>query len=804
MLNPVRTVLFVIRPCMKQFKIRSCMLQSVKVQVRCTSALTVRTPSSPGFVEWSMPSDAWVDTTELSGEKKKEQSPDTVMEEATEPAPGTVIAQVEQQDAEGEPSEPREETRRVVLVTMEPEESTEVIVKPPEQEPERGTEATEKPSEPVEEKGLETEKRESGDPKDLPEPEIPEKPFVAEEKDQEATSEQEVKFRMKAWSNWLHRQDQKDEEKRIRNRARQRALRQQRRSDREAGLQQAVRKGPSLRRSWTVTVDDPLPKGSVQKVLKHHTKAPRRERIVKLRLIEREVQASRISAKGEYMIQNKHRAWISPKARPQAKSSATSSRSQVRKEFVEIPSSMLHQKGVTMVSLTGSEASDVGNLEEIHGALPESTPTPTKGPKSASSGLTGHERITSETIVRIHADAQGGVSARRQDIKPGTAYYMKRKPEEPGNVKYTSQVRAIWRPSSNAAVSIEAASTSGSEAGHQVLTLTEENLRLHETTRRTPRPAPSLLPMKAKAKPVGPQPPPGPPPGWTDPVVGRPEETANPAVAKPKEPASPVSVDPEKMLEVIAQTGVPEPKTPPVPGPKTPPTPTTRPKAKSRPLTEEQKAVADEVLAQKARDLLKAADLKRDTGTLEEEKPPTASGSGAKRVPKYLAHLTDEEREKLFRSELASERQAGAIEWEKELNRQAKEEEERRKAKALYRSERMAQALEHGKEVQRRRQEEFEKGKQDLLQWRAEEEDRENLRKARRISLEQPAVPPKAGGVVLTPAPKATSEPTVMMGESPATPPEALQAPLSEEEIAYRKQLQEHLSKFSDKREDAK
>ena len=220
-----------------------------------------------------------------------------------------------------------------------------------------------------------------------------------------------------------------------------------------------------------------------------------------------------------------------------------------------------------------------------------------------------------------------------------------------------------------------------------------------------------------------------------------------------------------------------------VPGPKTPPTPPTRPKAKSRPLTEEQKAVADEVLAQKARDLLKAADLKRGTGTLEEEKPSTASGSGAKRVPKYLAHLTDEEREKLFRSELASERQAGAIEWEKELNRQAKEEEERRKAKALYRSERMAQALEHGKEVQRRRQEEFEKGKQDLLQWRAEEEDRENLRKARRISLEQPAVPPTAGGVVLTPAPKAISEPTVMVGESPATPPEALQAPLSEEEI---------------------
>ena len=718
------------------------------------------------------------------------------MEEPTEPAPGTVIAQVEQQDAEEEPSEPREETRRVVLVTMEPEESTEVIVKPPEQEPERSTKATEKPSEPVEkEKGLEMEKRESEVPKDLPEPEIPEKPFVETEKAQEATSEQEVTFRMKAWSNWLHRQDQKDEEKRIKNRARQRALRQQRRSDRIVGLQQAVRKGPSVRRAWTVSKADPEPRGSIRKVLKR-----RKERTVKLRLVEREVQASRVTAKGEYMVQDRHKVWVAPKRRPRA--SGSQEPEKVTKGFVEFQPS--GARGISLVSLTGSETSDVGDLEEIRGALPESAPTPTKGPKSVSSGLTGHERITSETIVRIHADAQGGVSARRQDIKPGTAYYMKRKPEEPGNVKYTSQVRAIWRPSSNAAVSIEAASISGSEAGHQVLTLTEENLRLHETTRRAPRPTPSLLPMKAKAKPVGPQPPPGPPPGWQDPAVDGPEEAASPAVAKPKEPASPVSVDPEKMLAVIAQTGVPEPKTPPVPGPKTPPTPTTRPKAKSRPLTEEQKAVADEVLAQKARDLLKAADLKRGTGTLEEEKPPTASESGAKRVPKYLAHLTDEEREKLFRSELASERQAGAIEWEKELNRQAKEEEERRKAKALYRSERMAQALEHGKEVQRRRQEEFEKGKQDLLQWRAEEEDRENLRKARRISLEQPAVPPKAGGVVLTPAPKAMLEPTVMAGESPATPPEALQAPLSEEEIAYRKQLQEHLSKFSDKREDAK
>ena len=756
MLTPVRTMLFVIRPCMKQFKIRSCVLQSVKVQVRCTSALTVRTPSSPGFVEWSMPSDAWVDTTELSGEKKKEQSPDTVMEEPTEPAPGTVIAQVGQPDVEKDTSEPSQETRRVVLVTMEPEGSTEVIVKPPEQEPERSTEATEKPSEPVEkEKGLEMERRESEVPKDLPEPEIPEKPFVETEKAQEATSEQEVTFRMKAWSNWLHRQDQKDEEKRIKNRARQRALRQQRRSDPIVGLQQAVRKGPSVRRAWTVSKADPEPRGSTRKVLKR-----RKERTVKLRLVEREVQASRVTAKGEYMVQDRHKVWVAHKRRPRASGSREPEK--VTKGFVEFQPS--GAQGISLVSLTGSETSDVGDMEEIRGALPESTPTPTKGPKSLSSGLTGHERITSETVVRISADAQGQISARRQDIKPGTAYYMKRKPEEPGNVKYTSQIRALWRPSSNAALSVTDASISGSEAADPpVLELTEENLkRLDESVKQ--RKTPSIMPIKAKTRPIGPQPPPVPPPGW-QPLVAPPKQPPVPPPKKPPvpgpmmAPTSPVSVKLEEILEVIAKPEeIPEPKTPSIPEPKTPPT---KPKAKSRPLTEEQKAVAEEMLAQKAQDLLKKAE--RGTATLKREKESTASGSGAKRVPKYLAHLTDEEREKLFRSELASERQAGAIEWEKELTRQKKEEEERRKAKTLYRSERMAQALEHGKDVQRRRQEEFEKGKQDLLQWRAEEEDRENLRKARRISLEQNPVTPALGGVILTPAP------TAVLGENPST-----------------------------------
>ena len=429
----------------------------------------------------NMPSDAWVDAAELSGEKKKEQSRNSRTSarhcDRSSRTTGGGRGSIGTERSDAESCSCHDGTREGDRSDRETSRTGT-----------RGsTEVAEKPSEPVEkEKGLEMEKRESEVPKDLPEPEIPEKPFVETEKAQEATSEQEVTFRMKAWSNWLHRQDQKDEEKRIRNRARQRALRQQRRSDRAAGLQQAVRKGPSLRRSWTVTVDDPLPKGSVRKVLKHHTKAPRRERIVKLRLIEREVQASRVTAKGEYMIQNKHRAWIAPKARPQPKASG----SRVKKEFIEVKP----QNGVTMVSLTGSEASDVGDLEEIHGALPESAPTPTKGPKSISSGLTGHERITSETAVRISADAQGQVSARRQDTKPGTAYYMKRKPEEPGNVKYTSQVRALWRPSSNATLLVTDASISGSEAADPpVLTLTEENLRLHETARRTPRQTPSLL-----------------------------------------------------------------------------------------------------------------------------------------------------------------------------------------------------------------------------------------------------------------------------------------------------------------------
>ena len=120
------------------------------------------------------------------------------------------------------------------LVTMEPEKCTEVIVKPPEQaEKEKGSEKFPEPET--------SEKREPEIPKKLPDPKIPEKPFVETAKSQEATSEQEVAFRMKARSTWLHRQDEREEAKRIKNRQRQRALRQQRRADRIAGRQQAWR-----------------------------------------------------------------------------------------------------------------------------------------------------------------------------------------------------------------------------------------------------------------------------------------------------------------------------------------------------------------------------------------------------------------------------------------------------------------------------------------------------------------------------------------------------------------------------------
>ena len=97
----------------------------------------------------------------------------------------------------------------------------------------------------------------------------------------------------------------------------------------------------------------------------------------------------------KYMVQNKRRAWIAPKRRPRPEASE----SRVKKEFIEIKPS----RGVTMVSLTASEASDVGDMEEV----PETAPAPSEAPRSRqSSGLTGAERVTSETIIRIGTTPQ--------------------------------------------------------------------------------------------------------------------------------------------------------------------------------------------------------------------------------------------------------------------------------------------------------------------------------------------------------------------------------------------------------------
>ena len=97
---------------------------------------------------------------------------------------------------------------------------------------------------------------------------------------------------------------------------------------------------------------------------------------------------------------------------------------------------------------------------------------------------------------------------------------MKRRPQEKEKVKYTSQIRSLLRPADNSALSVTDASTSewmSETADPPVLELTEENLkRLDESVKQ--RRTPSILPIKAKSRPIGPQPPPVPPPGWQPPA----------------------------------------------------------------------------------------------------------------------------------------------------------------------------------------------------------------------------------------------------------------------------------------------
>ena len=136
------------------------------------------------------------------------------------------------------------------------------------------------------------------------------------------------------------------------------------------------------------------------------------------------------------------------------------------KGFVEVRPS--GTRGISLVSLTASEIaeSDLADLREmspeVAGSRSEDPPAPSAGPKSkgGSSGLVGEERVTSEVVLRISASERGDLTNRVQEVKPGTAYFMKRRPQEKEKVKYTSQVRSLLRPAGNAALSVTDASTS--------------------------------------------------------------------------------------------------------------------------------------------------------------------------------------------------------------------------------------------------------------------------------------------------------------------------------------------------------
>ena len=81
---------------------------------------------------------------------------------------------------------------------------------------------------------------------------------------------------------------------------------------------------------------------------------------------------------------------------------------------------------------------------------------------------------------------------------------------------------------------------------------------------------------------------------------------------------------------IVKPEEVPEPKTPPV----------SKPKAKSRPLTEEQKAIAEENLAQKAQDMIREVDKAK----LTEAKKATAEFKSARAAEKRgIETLTSEE-----------------------------------------------------------------------------------------------------------------------------------------------------------------
>ena len=321
------------------------------------------------------------------------------------------------------------------------------------------------------------------------------------------------------------------------------------------------------------------------------------------------------------------------------------------------------------------------DMEEV----PETAPAPSEAPRSRqSSGLTGAERVTSETIIRIGATPEGEVVAKKQDIKPGTAFFMKRRPQE--KVKFTSQVRSLMRPADNSALSMTDASTSEwmSETAQNedppVLELTEENLkRLDESVQHfdpTDQSQISVYRPTAATR-----------------AAARVATTGQAATCSAAKAAASSISDGDTYDTGDRQAG-----------------------GSSR-AEDTTGSRTEDATDQQAQSEESTANRRAESGSGREfgsESPRSAQESregyrdpqereGILGVGLRCEHLTDDQRAHLFRTELSSEREAEAIEWEKELACREKEEEERRKAKALYRSEKMAQALEHGKEIQRRR-----------------------------------------------------------------------------------------------------
>ncbi|CAK9095407.1 unnamed protein product, partial [Durusdinium trenchii] len=314
---------------------------------------------------------------------------------------------------------------------------------------------------------------------------------------------------------------------------------------------------------------------------------------------------------------------------------------------------------------------------------PKTPPVSSEGAKSkgASSGLVGDEKVTSEVVLRISATDRGDLTKRVQEVKPGTAYFMKKKPSQ--ETRYTSQIRSVMRPSASVAPSTDSISEIQAPSSvpdpapvvREPAQLTEENLRiLEEEVQAKTEEVRRLLPIGQGV------------------LLGKALEKS-----KEKESLGP-NQTPLTPMSTEAK-GIP-----------TSAVPVNKPKAKSRPLTEEQKAIAEENLAQKASDMIrevdkaKLAEAKRataefksaraaekraiDTLNSEEEaaekyrriqearikkkQESTASASGVKKSvkPGYLEHLTEDQ----FRTELSSEREA-------------QEEEERRKAREQARTE---------------------------------------------------------------------------------------------------------------------